>query len=100
MSRVLAHLNSPAEAAHTSRASSCAESPAARELQITLLSGGGDKPYALGLVEALAAQGIGMDFVGSDQLDCPQLRNEPRLNFLNLRGDQRPNVGVWQKAVR
>jgi glycosyltransferase involved in cell wall biosynthesis len=69
-------------------------------LKVALLTGGGDKPYALGLVEALAAQGIGMDFIGSDQLDCPQLRNEPGLNFLNLRGDQRPNASAWKKALR
>jgi glycosyltransferase involved in cell wall biosynthesis len=69
-------------------------------LKVTLLTGGGDKPYVLGLVEALAAEGIAMDLIGSDDLHCPQLQHHPRLKFLNLRGDQRPNVGLLEKAAR
>src|SRR4030095_8501179 len=65
--------------------------PIAR-LNIALLTGGGDKPYALGLAEALASNGVSLDFVGSDDLDDPELRKNPDVRFLNLRGDQRPDV--------
>jgi hypothetical protein len=34
-----------------------------------LLTGGGDKPYALGIAAALTAAGIQVDFIGSDDLE-------------------------------
>src|SRR4029077_16350349 len=70
------------------------------DVQVALLTGGGDKPYALGLALALASQGIGVDFIGSDELDCPELRNHPGINFLNLRGDQSRSASVLQKVSR
>jgi D-inositol-3-phosphate glycosyltransferase len=68
--------------------------------RISLLTGGRDKPYALGLVMALAAAGIQIDFVGSDELDSPELRGNPQINFLNLRGDQSIEVGLLPKIAR
>src|SRR5450755_3835864 len=56
---------------------------------VALLTGGGDKPYALGLAAALSSKGISLDFIGSDDLSVPELLNDHRVNFLNLRGDQR-----------
>ncbi|HWW00436.1 MAG TPA: glycosyltransferase family 4 protein [Candidatus Acidoferrum sp.] len=76
------------------------EQAAASKSQVALLTGGGDKPYALGLVEALAAHGAILDFIGSDQLDCPQLRNRPEIRFFNFRGDQRCDAGLGEKATR
>jgi glycosyltransferase involved in cell wall biosynthesis len=67
---------------------------------IALLTGGGDKPYALGIAEALTSAGIALDFIGSDDLEVPELSGNPKLKFFNLRGDQRPNVGVLQKLIR
>ena len=69
-------------------------------LCVSLLTGGGDKPYALGLAEALAVEGILVDFIGSNDLDVPELRTKPQIRFLNLRGDQRPDVTPMVKAVR
>jgi len=68
--------------------------------QIALLTGGSDKPYALGLASALAAMGTTIDFVGSDELNCPEIRRLDGLRFLNLRGDQRDDAPVPKKAVR
>jgi D-inositol-3-phosphate glycosyltransferase len=67
---------------------------------VALLTGGGDKPYALGLAEALTSGGLSIDFIGSDDLDVPETRSNPHLNFLNLRGDQRPDAGSCAKALR
>src|SRR5437763_1184549 len=69
-------------------------------IRISLLTGGGDKPYALGMAAALTSVGIHVDFVGSDDLSVPELLANPRLNFLNLRGDQRPGASLIAKALR
>ena len=42
-------------------------------LHVALLTGGGDKPYALGMAEALTSVGIYVDFIGSDDLNVPEL---------------------------
>jgi glycosyltransferase involved in cell wall biosynthesis len=74
--------------------------PQPSPLQIALLTGGGDKPYALGMAAALTSAGIQIDFIGSDELNVPQLLSNRLVNFLNLRGDQRPNVNRVAKAAR
>ena len=67
---------------------------------VAILTGGGDKPYALGLAEALTSAGISLDFIGSDELKVPELLGNPRINFLNLRGDQSPEAGRVVKTIR
>jgi len=69
-------------------------------ISIALLTGGGDKPYALGLARALTAQAILVDFIGSDDLRVLELLNDPRVRFLNLRGDQRSEVSLAAKMTR
>jgi glycosyltransferase involved in cell wall biosynthesis len=69
-------------------------------LRVTLLTGGGDKPYALGLGSALAAQGVCLDFIGSDEVNGPELHETPLVNFLNLRGDQRSDASFVRKVLR
>jgi len=70
------------------------------ECNVALLTGGGDKPYAVGLATALTSAGISVDFIGSDDLSVPKLLNDPRVNFLNLRGDQRPEACLLVKIAR
>ena len=67
---------------------------------VALLTGGSDKPYALGLATALAARGLAVDFIASDELDCPEVHAVPNLKFLNLRGDQREDVPFFEKINR
>jgi len=69
-------------------------------IRISLLTGGGDKHYALGLAEALTSKGILLDFIGSDDLKMPELLNNHRVNFRNLRGDQRSEVSLAAKIAR
>jgi glycosyltransferase involved in cell wall biosynthesis len=69
-------------------------------LRIALLTGGGDKPYALGMAAALISVGIHVDFVGSDDLSVPELLANPHLNFLNLRGDQSEHASLMAKGLR
>jgi D-inositol-3-phosphate glycosyltransferase len=68
--------------------------------QIALLTGGRDKPYALGIAAALTSVGISVDFIGSDDLQVPELLANPRIHFLNLRGDQRSEAGLVTKGLR
>jgi D-inositol-3-phosphate glycosyltransferase len=76
------------------------KAPMQGDIQVGLLTGGEDKPYAYGLTDALVAQGVRIDFVGSDALDSPHLDQCDLINFLNLRGDQNNNAGLAKKVVR
>ena len=67
---------------------------------VAIFTGGGDKPYALGLALGLAAEGITMDFIGSDFLAAPEILNNPSIRFLNLRGDVRAEVPIHRKIGR
>jgi glycosyltransferase involved in cell wall biosynthesis len=69
-------------------------------IRVALLTGGGDKPYALGAAAALTSQGIFVDFIGSDDLRVPAVLNNPRLTFLNLRGNQHGDASPFSKAWR
>ena len=69
-------------------------------IHISLLTGGEDKPYVLGLTEALASQAVSIDVIGGNGLEVPELVRNCRINFLNLRGDQRPDASLKSKAFR
>ena len=69
-------------------------------LRVALLTGGGDKPYALGIAAALTSLGIFVDFIGSDDLSVSDVLNDPRVTFFNLRGNQRPDASPWSKTRR
>jgi D-inositol-3-phosphate glycosyltransferase len=68
--------------------------------EIAILTGGGDRHYALGLATALISQGISFDFIGSDYLDDPILHRNPLVRFLNLRGAMGGKASRITKIVR
>jgi D-inositol-3-phosphate glycosyltransferase len=68
--------------------------------RVALLTGGGDKPYAIGMATSLSARHVPLDFIGSDELNVPEVRALPGLRFLNLRGDQNPDAHTVTKMVR
>ena len=70
------------------------------EIEVGLLTGGIDKPYASGLARALISNGMRLDFIGSDEVDSPELHTTPKLRFLNLRGNQRAGVSLATKVSR
>ena len=78
----------------------CGENESHNIIEVALLTGGGDKPYALGMAASLTAEGILLDFIGSDDLEVSELLDNPRVHFLNLRGDQRPKVSAFAKVQR
>src|SRR5262245_41483543 len=67
---------------------------------VTLLTGGGDRPYVIGLATSLVAQGVTLDLIGSDFLDVPELRSSSRIRFLNLRGDMSLDAPLASKVAR
>jgi glycosyltransferase involved in cell wall biosynthesis len=73
---------------------------ASGEMAVALLTGGIDKPYVHGLTMELISKGVRLDVIGSDELDSPEMRMTPGLNFLNLRGDQREGVSFAQRVSR
>jgi len=68
--------------------------------QVAVLTGGGDRPYALGLAASLIDQGICFDFIGSDHLEGPEVHSSPLIRFLNLRGDARTDAAKVAKVMR
>jgi glycosyltransferase involved in cell wall biosynthesis len=71
-----------------------------RAIRIALLTGGGDKPYALGMATALTSKGVFVDFIGSDDLNVPAVVDNLGVRFFNLRGDQSPEASSLRKIAR
>jgi len=67
---------------------------------VTLLTGGFDRPYAFGLAMAMASRAVSMDVIGSDEVDSPEMHSTPGLNFLNLQGNPRENVGLLRRISK
>ncbi|MBV8898573.1 MAG: glycosyltransferase family 4 protein [Verrucomicrobia bacterium] len=78
----------------------CTPPFSAKSSRIAVLTAGRDRPYALGLAASLISQGVTFDFIGSDELDTPELRRSPQVRFLNLRGDMRPDTSALKKVAR
>lgn len=68
--------------------------------RIAILTGGADKPYALGLASSLIQRGLTLDFIGSNEVSSPELLRSSQVKFFNLRGDQSPNVSFSAKCLR
>jgi glycosyltransferase involved in cell wall biosynthesis len=69
-------------------------------LKVSLLTGGGDKPYALGLLNALISKGVTVDFIGNDEMSNADIVKAIGVNYLNLRGNQNPRARDLTKLVR
>jgi len=72
----------------------------AHEIAVALLTGGSDRPYVFGLSTSLMSRGTVLDLIGSDELDFPEFRGRREINFLRLRGSQRPDVSLVTKVSR
>ena len=74
------------------------ERPMARRSQVALLTGGGDRPYALGLAGSLVDAGVPVRLHRQRLPRSAELRRSPQVRFLNLRGDVRPDAPLLHKA--
>ena len=68
--------------------------------KISILTGGGDKPYALGLLEALISKGLNVEFIGNDEMSKESVIFHKNVHYLNLRGDQSQDASMVQKVRR
>ncbi len=71
-----------------------------QQMKISLLTAGKDRPYVLGLLSGLVANNIHVDFIGNDDLQTAEIVKNKKVNYLNLRGDQRENVHISKKICR
>jgi D-inositol-3-phosphate glycosyltransferase len=69
-------------------------------VKISLLTGGADTPYSLGLLSALISKNISVDFIANDEMSRADIVNSDKVSLFNLRGDQNPQVSFVQKAFR
>jgi D-inositol-3-phosphate glycosyltransferase len=74
------------------------DSPA--EIAVSLLTGGADRPYVLGLGPSLMSRVTFLDLIASDDLDSPRFHGKQGIKFLNLRGSQRSDVTFLLKMFR
>ncbi len=70
------------------------------DIEVGLLTGGFDRPYAFGLAMALSAQSVRLEVIGSDEVDGPEMHTTPGLKFLNWQGNPRQQIGLARKAGR
>jgi glycosyltransferase involved in cell wall biosynthesis len=70
-----------------------------RRVEVALLTGGADKDYAFGLTAALVAEGVFVDFIGSDEVNGSDLHLD-RVRSFNLRGNQKRSAGAAAKLFR
>lgn len=69
-------------------------------IEVGLLTGCQDRPYAFGLSMALAARGIRLDVIGSDEVDSPEMHSTAGMRFLNFLGSQRKKLSFANKLSR
>jgi glycosyltransferase involved in cell wall biosynthesis len=66
---------------------------------VALLTGGFDRPYAFGLIMALASKGVKIEVLGSEELEEPAILAVPALRFFNLYGNQRRKAGKCARTL-
>ena len=71
-----------------------------KKIEVTLLTGGFDRPYAFGLAMALSAKEIGLEVVGGAEVDSPEMHTTPGLKFLDFHGDPRQSASFPRKLLR
>src|SRR3954468_13733043 len=52
-------------------------------MEVGLLTGCQDRHYAFGVAVALAARGVRVEVVGSDEIDSPEFQDSPNIRFMS-----------------
>jgi glycosyltransferase involved in cell wall biosynthesis len=69
-------------------------------LKVSLLTGGQDIHYALGLLSGLAVQELDIEFIGNDHWQNSYIVKSKNVVYFNLRGDQKSNASLKEKIFR
>ena len=75
-------------------------SGAASAIDVTLLTGGVDRPYAYGLAMALLSKSVSLDIIGSDVVDSPEMHSSPNLKFYSMWPARRRNSTLLSRLSR
>lgn len=69
-------------------------------MKVSLLTGGKDVHYALGLLSGLVLKTIEIEFIGNDSWKNANVCKQKNVLYYNLRGDQSPNASIKKKILR
>ena len=69
-------------------------------VKVSLLTGGKDPHYALGLLRGLLKQGCLVEFVGNDEMEKAATGFSKKVSYFNLRGDQTRDAVLGRKVAR
>ena len=69
-------------------------------LDVALLTGGCDRPYACGLAMALVSKRVRVDVIGSDEVDSPEMHTTPGLKFFNVWSTRHAHPTLAAKLLR
>ena len=69
-------------------------------IDMALLTGGVDRPYAYGLAMALLAKNVHIEVIGSAVVDSAEMHTTPNLTFFNLWPARSANASRLAKALR
>lgn len=70
-----------------------------KPLKVALLTGGGDRHYAFGLMMSLVQAGVRLDCIGGDEIDSPEMNTTPGLTYFRMRRSGL-GVGALRKTAR
>ena len=69
-------------------------------MKVSILTGGKDPPYALGLLSGLITKNIEIDFIGNSEMEKSKQVMNNNVVYYNLRGDQTENASFKEKVFR
>jgi glycosyltransferase involved in cell wall biosynthesis len=84
--------------ANTSRSPHAVEQSPPADIEVALLTGGGDRHYAFGLSLGLVSKGVVVDVIGGDDVDSPEMHTTPKLQFYHLRRNRAGAAGYRAKV--
>ena len=70
------------------------------KLRISLLTGGQDFHYSLGLLSGLVPKELDIEFIGNDHWKNASIMKNKNVIYYNLRGDQKSEVPLKEKIFR
>lgn len=69
-------------------------------MRVSILTGGKDAHYALGLLSALTTRDILVEFIANDEMKDSDAVKSKNVVYFNLRGDQNETASLRDKAIR
>ena len=72
----------------------------ANKIKVSILTGGQDLHYALGLMSGLVLQKVNVEFIGNDSMQTSTVTRYSNVKYINLRGDQSSTAPIHEKIKR